>query len=606
MNDDLRKLLRNISPCILLLTAISVLLILGHEFKRDSPDINDVKHLTNMEMSINNGPFIPVTLPCTLNNLENNTQISLRAIIKPQRDDTVYIKSNYAKANVFFDNECVFSFGKEENYPSFMMSPAKEIHAIETYGSNKDMNLRIDYISPSTDNEFTIDSPMIGSSKELILERGIRYGTSWILSLAQVVGGLGLILISVSLLFIDWKGILFTYLGIFSLSTGLWFFGSNEFSITVFPDTTWLYVASFSGFMLCIVPLLQFIRISTDFINPKPIYFMEYFFVISILIAIILQLCKVVPLHHSFIFFRYSITASLIILTILIIKESIKWNNKYAKKYIIPLIILSSTPAITIILDKIFNKIFRFSFFQLGVTLFLLIMGIIAGTNIKDNITLKNRENELLNEKKLLTIQTSEQKERSILLAENEQLLRRQRHDLRHHLAIMMQLSKDNEEMQDYISSLINKIPTSSERFCENDFVNAIISHYASLCNVKNIEFNHNIIVPEINDQSKTSDLCVVFSNLLENAVEACDRIENDKKFINIKSLVHNNMLTIKMDNSYNGEYTKLGERFRSAKRNDFGIGVTSIQTIAQNSHGGSKFDPQERVFYSSVYFTID
>ena len=248
MNDDFRKLFRNILPCILLLTATSVLLILGHNFKRDSPNINDVKYLTNMEMSINNGPFVPVTLPYTLNDIENNTPVSLKAVIKPQRDDTVYIKSNYAKAHVYFNNKCVFSFGKEENYPSFMMSPAKEIHAIETYGSNKDMDLRIDYISPCTDNEFTIDAPMIGSSKEIILERGIRYGASWILSLAQVVGGLGLILISVSLLFIDWKGILFTYLGIFSLSTGLWFFGSNEFSITVFPDTTWLYVLQSTTF----------------------------------------------------------------------------------------------------------------------------------------------------------------------------------------------------------------------------------------------------------------------------------------------------------------------------------------------------------------------
>ena len=66
-----------------------------------------------------------------------------------------------------------------------------------------------------------------------------------------------------------------------------------------------------------------------------------------------------------------------------------------------------------------------------------------------------------------------------------------------------MQLSKDNTEMQDYISALINQIPTSTERFCENNFVNAIISHYASLCNINNIEFTHNIIVPEIIDQSK-------------------------------------------------------------------------------------------------------
>ena len=594
-----------ISMDSLLFVTIILLLFGSHGFKRDSPTEKNVDYIETMEMSFDGSSWEEISLPHHFNNLKPGTFISLRTTIRPNADDGVYIRSNYAHADIYFDNRHVFTFGKQENYPKYMMTPATEIHVVETYGTGEEMLLRIDYLSPATESVFTIDQPMVGTSKELILERFVHYGLSWIFSLVQIVGGISLILISICLLLIDSKGTLFFWLGLFSLSTGLWFFGTNNFTVTIFPDTTWIYITSFISFGFCMLPLFHFIRKVAEFNIKAPLFYIEVFLGISVMVVIVLQVMKIIPLHRSWNFFRFTTPIVLLFMSILILIERIKLKNKYARRFITPIIILSVGTVVETVNRLIFKPKFIFSFFQIGVLLFLLNMGIIAGMSLKDSINLKKREQELVYKNKLLEIQTEEQRERSLLLVKNEAMISRQRHDLRHHLAVIMELSQDNEELQAYLLTLMEKIPTAKERFCENDVVNAIISHYASLCKMNAITFTSYLIIPNAREQSTNTDLCVIFSNLLENAVEACTRMTENEKFITLKSSLQGNMLIITMDNSFNGEVNQIGDRFCSAKRNDYGIGLASIQSISRQARGDARFHADGKVFYSSVYLNI-
>ena len=152
----------------------------------------------------------------------------------------------------------------------------------------------------------------------------------------------------------------------------------------------------------------------------------------------------------------------------------------------------------------------------------------------------------------------------------------------------------------------MDKIPKKRERYCENDIVNAIISHYSYLSESDNIRFHTLLTIPECNDISLNSDLCVIFANLLENAYEACKRMDkNEERFIDIKSSLNGKLLTITMDNSFNGDVTQIGEKYRSAKRNDYGIGLASVKSIAQQYYGDAVFKHDSKIFYSSVYLSI-
>ena len=63
-----------------------------------------------------------------------------------------------------------------------------------------------------------------------------------------------------------------------------------------------------------------------------------------------------------------------------------------------------------------------------------------------------------------------------------------------------------------------------------------ILSYYAVICSEEKIEFNAKLIVPEMAKTSLNNDLSIVFGNLLENAIEACLKIDKDKRFIKINS----------------------------------------------------------------------
>ena len=443
MNLENKKSLISVIMYTILFCMIIPLFLYTVSFKRDSPAIDNIKHINTMEVSINNKEWKEITLPHFFKHLKPGSKLSFRTTIIPNRDDAVYVSSNFAEAKVYFDNKPVFIFGKNANYPDFMTIPAKEIHAIETHGKNIPVEVKIDYFTSDSSTNIKIDPLMIGSPKELILERFTKYGTSWMFSLSQIIGGFSIICISFIFLFIDKKAILYTWLGFFALSSGFWFFGSNQFAITVFPNSAWLYISSYLGFSFCLMPLFRFIIHSVDFENKKPLIILETIYGTLLIVSILLQLYKSVPLPKSWLFFRFIVPLYLLLLTLFTIHERVKWKNKYAGRFIIPMLILYLSASCETINRLFLEERFRVTLmFQIGIFVFLLMTGILAGLSMKDSLHLKEIETDLNHKQNMLDMMTEEQREQSLILAENETNLSRQRHELRHHISAIMELSK--------------------------------------------------------------------------------------------------------------------------------------------------------------------
>ena len=162
-----------------------------------------------------------------------------------------------------------------------------------------------------------------------------------------------------------------------------------------------------------------------------------------------------------------------------------------------------------------------------------------------------------------------------------------------------------NPQLNKYIDNLLDTIPAAPQMYCENQAVNAIISHYAALCQEQGIDADIRLSVPTQTEQITDAELCVIFGNLLENALEACDRMGEGRKFLHLGSRVHMGLLTIVMDNSFDGQVMQENGKFRSSKRDDFGVGLTSIQAVARKRGGDARFDPDGPVFRSSVYVKL-
>ena len=137
--------------------------------------------------------------------------------------------------------------------------------------------------------------------------------------------------------------------------------------------------------------------------------------------------------------------------------------------------------------------------------------------------------------------------------------------------------------------------------------INAIIVYYLSLLKNKKTNISIKLSIPSKLNNIYDKDLCIIIGNLLENAVEACNKLDNKtKSFIKLNSRLQYDTLTITLDNSFNGLYKKEDDIFISSKRNEPGIGINSIKNVVKKYNGGYKFETKKHTFMASIYLKIN
>ena len=140
--------------------------------------------------------------------------------------------------------------------------------------------------------------------------------------------------------------------------------------------------------------------------------------------------------------------------------------------------------------------------------------------------------------------------------------------------------------------------------YCENQAVNAILIYFLST--YEDIDINTQLSIPDNLKNVKDNDLCIIMGNLIENAIEACNRIkDNQHKFININSRLQYDTLTITVDNSFNGSYKIKDGVYMSSKRDEPGIGINSVKNIVEKYNGDCRFEAKENTFMASIYIKV-
>lgn len=590
---------------LVLLTIIAIFSSFG--FNMYQTGLPEASYIKNVKLIIN-GVEKDTTLPYTLTGITSETPVTVRAYIYPKKEDFIYVKTAYTPATVYTDDIEIYKFGKKETYPAFMRDPATEVFIAEPAVRNKKTELKIEFLSPKTRGSMTIYPPIIGSIKSIFQDRITEYRYIFLLAIVEIGTSISLIVISFILKFFEKKiSLIFFWLGIFALTSGVWAFGESTLTALVIKNPTFLYLCAFLGLFTLTVPLIHLTLASVDFKNPKPLYIISAFITIAAILSLILQLLGIYPLSSSMYAFHIINPCALSLLLFFILYEAFKNDSLQAKRFILPIMILAISALI-----EVTNYYFRFTYklaslFQYGILLFILVMGFIIGFYTRDTAKIKNDNEKLTSELEFIRIQMDEQRKYNELIANSEKALKKQRHDLRHHLITIKELADSaNGELDSYINSLIDNVPKPQERYCENTAVNAIISHYAAICKDENITFTTRLVVPNIENAGFNSELSVIFGNLLENATYACRKTDNDKRFIRICSGVRYDTFVITMDNSYDGNFISVDGRFRSTKRDGFGIGLSSIQSVARKYHGDAKFEGKGEYFQSSVYMSIE
>ncbi len=183
--------------------------------------------------------------------------------------------------------------------------------------------------------------------------------------------------------------------------------------------------------------------------------------------------------------------------------------------------------------------------------------------------------------------------------------LRLFRHDFKNKLiAINEYISSERyDDLKVYISQLTDKLDNKL-RFVDtgNIIVDGIINNKLNYASMLGITVSTRMSIPtEMNIIE--DDMVIILGNILDNAIEACQKVENGR--IHITGNYDRSVINIDITNSYNGEINKSDDVFVTSKDNkeEHGLGLLSVKSTIEKYNGVVEFNYDDRNFTTSCIF---
>lgn len=161
------------------------------------------------------------------------------------------------------------------------------------------------------------------------------------------------------------------------------------------------------------------------------------------------------------------------------------------------------------------------------------------------------------------------------------------RHDYHSHLqSLKVKLNQGQiEEAAKYLNELEEDLD-DIHQLVESGNVNvdAILNSKLSLAIEQEIDVNVKVAIP---DKLPLSDIdcCVLLGNLIDNAIEACEKVE-ENKFIRLYIGIYKKQLYMSITNATNEVVRKYDEEYISKKRGNHGHGLKRINKVVEKYNG--------------------
>lgn len=186
-------------------------------------------------------------------------------------------------------------------------------------------------------------------------------------------------------------------------------------------------------------------------------------------------------------------------------------------------------------------------------------------------------------------------------LRESQRKASTYRHDLRHHLQYISACIENGrtEAAQEYIHSVCAQIEASKvTAYCENEAANLIFSSFAARAEHSGIDFRVHAAIPQVLPLPD-SDLCVLLSNALENALHAGERQRKAGKpaIVDTTAYEKGGRLFLQISNSCNFPVQFDAAGVPTTSQPGHGLGVRSICAIVQQYGGMYTFALQQDQF---------
>ena len=157
------------------------------------------------------------------------------------------------------------------------------------------------------------------------------------------------------------------------------------------------------------------------------------------------------------------------------------------------------------------------------------------------------------------------------------------------------------EEMRQYLDELEQDLD-SVDTYVKsgNLMTDAILNSKLTLARQKKVRINCKAVLPE--DLSvEDVDMCVLLGNLLDNALEACEKIPEQMRFLRIYMAVKKSQLYISVQNSAKEELDFNERNYISSKRGNHGLGMKRVKALTDKYEGYLTLANEPGIFAAEV-----
>ncbi len=174
-------------------------------------------------------------------------------------------------------------------------------------------------------------------------------------------------------------------------------------------------------------------------------------------------------------------------------------------------------------------------------------------------------------------------------------------HDMKNHMICIENLYGKNE----YVTNINNQLEECTSIFNTNNMIlDIILNDKKNICQSKGIDLFADINFKEC-DFIDLADVCSIFSNMIDNAIEACEKIENNNivKKIKIKGTIVKKLYVIKCENTKTNKVELKNGLAITDKKDKFlhGVGISSMKTSIEKYNGNLEVNDLENKFLVNI-----
>lgn len=189
------------------------------------------------------------------------------------------------------------------------------------------------------------------------------------------------------------------------------------------------------------------------------------------------------------------------------------------------------------------------------------------------------------------------------MLAEQYRQSERLRHDMKNHIIALSALSRNKEweKIDDYLKSMEDIAIDAAGDMTGNKVVDALLYQKRKQAQEDNIKWECDVQVPK-ERRIHEFDLCVLFGNILDNALNACGRMQRGEcRFISIQAKTVKKCFLIEVKNSMDST-EKYADGFTDKEDSqEHGIGLLNVRDVVTKYNGVVNIEAKEGIFAISI-----